>query len=98
MDEISHPTAPIRWLDIRLKIFHLPFTGPNGWNRDQYISLLINSSIKFKPGVPGGVLIVEWEMSGLLLLPKTFWTQIKETSHCIVECQGLQNVSCLSLF
>ena len=35
------------------------------------------------PGVPGGVLIVKLEMSILLLLPNTYWTQIEETSHCV---------------
>jgi hypothetical protein len=34
------------------------------------------------PGVPGGVLIVELEKSGLFLLPNTYWTQTEETSHC----------------
>ena len=37
-----------------------------------------------RAGVSGGVLIVEWEMSGLFLLPNTCWTQFKETSHCNV--------------
>ena len=38
--------------------------------------------ISWHAWVLGGVLIKEWEKSGLLLLPKAFWIQIEEASHC----------------